>query len=82
MTDVKITDPVLIRTFKGTGEPLAVCGPDGRVLGYFTPAKESLRHLEPLISEEELTRRENDRTSKTHTAAEVEAKMKEWRCSQ
>lgn len=38
--------------------PLEIYAPDGRLLGYFTPAKQRQLRLEPPASEEELTRRE------------------------
>ena len=62
--------------FGRAGEPVEVRAPDGRVLGTFTP-----RPPEPDISEEELQRLENDTTGKWYTAAEVEAKLRELRCS-
>jgi hypothetical protein len=37
--------------------PIEVCAADGRVLGYFTPAKPQKRHLQPPATEEELERR-------------------------
>ena len=64
--------------FGRAGEPVEVRAPDGRLIGTFTPAR---RPPEPNISEEELRRREADTTSKTYTAAEVEAKLRELRCS-
>jgi hypothetical protein len=68
----------LVAEFGRAGEAVEVRGPDGRVLGTFTPAK---RLPEPNISEEELQRIENDTTGKWYTAAEVEAKLRELRCS-
>jgi propanediol dehydratase small subunit len=68
----------LAAEFGRAGEAVEVRGPDGRVLGTFTPA---VRPPEPNISEEELRRREEDTTSKTYTAAEVEAKLRELRCT-
>lgn len=64
--------------FGRAGEPIELRGPDGRILGTFTPVK---RPPEPDISEEELQRIENDKTGKWYTAAEVEAKLRELRCS-
>lgn len=58
MTDVKITDPVLAKTLNQASEPLAIWGPEGAVIGYFTPAKPSFRHVQPPLSEDELRRRE------------------------
>jgi len=48
---------------------------DGKVIGKFIPEQAP----PPNISEEELRHREVDRTSKTYSAAEVEAKIREWR---
>ena len=65
--------------FGRAGAPVEVRAPDGRVLGTFTPAP--VRRPVLNISEEELRRREEDTTSKTYTAAEVEAKLRELRCT-
>jgi hypothetical protein len=54
---------------------------DGRSLGVFTPTGAIPPDLEPRISDEEFRRRLNDPNTKWYTAAQVEAKMKEWRCS-
>jgi hypothetical protein len=53
-----------------------VCGPDGKVIGYFRPKLDPAKYspLEPQISEEELQRREN--SDKWHTTAEVLAHLK------
>lgn len=74
---ITITDG-LADEFGRADAPVEVRGPDGRILGTFTPKK---RPPEPDISEEELLRRENDTTGKWYTAAEVEAKLRELRCS-
>jgi len=66
----------LAGTFRSVVKPVEVRTADGRVLGTFTP-----RLPEPDISEEELSRRENDTTGKWYTAAEVEAKLRELRRS-
>jgi hypothetical protein len=60
-------------------EPVEIRAPDGRVLGTFTPAP---RGAEPDVSEEELRERENPATGTWYTAAEVEVKLRELRCSQ
>jgi hypothetical protein len=62
--------------FGRAGEPVVVRGPDGRILGTFTPLPP-----EPEISEEELQRIESDKSGKWYTAAEVEAKLRELRCT-
>ncbi len=48
----------LKETLAAADAPLEVCGPDGRVLGYYTPAKAHPRPpLEMSITPEELARR-------------------------
>jgi len=77
---VTLADEVLIAELTRTTEAVEVRTPDGRLLGVFSP---TVRPLEPDISEEELRHREEDRTpGNWHTAAEVEAKLRELRrCS-
>jgi hypothetical protein len=59
--------------------PLQIRSQDGTVLGVIiaTPGD----RIEPAISDEELRRREADLGGKWYTAAEVEQKLKDWRCS-
>ncbi len=79
MMSITITSD-LADEFGRAGQPVEVRTPDGRVIGVFTPA--AVRYFEPEISEEELRRIEDDRDpSHWHTAAEVEAKLKELRRS-
>jgi len=75
---ITIADGRLAAEFAGTADATVVRGPDGKIIGKFIPEQAP---PPPNISEEELQRREDDRTSKTHTAAEVEAKIREWRCT-
>ncbi len=75
---ITITDD-LTGEFGWAAEPVEVRTPDGRVLGTFTPAP--ARGPEPNISEEEMRRLEDPTTGKWYTAAEVEAKLRELRCS-
>ena len=75
---ITLTDG-LADEFGRADEPVEVRAPDGRLLGTFTPAK---RLPEPDISEEELRRLEDPNSGKWYTAAEVEAKLRELRCSQ
>lgn len=77
MSDLKIVDPELAKTLNQASEPLAIWSPEGIVIGYFTPAKPSYRHIPIPLSETELRRREADRTSKTYTTAEVRARIEE-----
>jgi len=73
---ITIADSRLAAELAGAGDAVVVRGPDGKIMGKFTPEK-----APPLlISEEELRRRRDDHTSKTYTAAEVEAKLREWQC--
>jgi hypothetical protein len=71
---ITINDTQLITEFSRADGTIEIRTPDGRYLGEFTPAKLKIPPLK--ISEEELQRREADRTSKTYTAAEVEAKLR------
>lgn len=56
MSVVIISEPLSTR-LDAASTPLEICAPDGRVLGYFTPAKSPKRQLEPPASVEELNRR-------------------------
>jgi hypothetical protein len=62
-------------------EPVEICTPDGRRLGFFTPSKPMTYQLQPRISEEELERRFTDHNGKWFTAEEVANKLEELRCS-
>ena len=61
---------------------IEVFGPDGTSLGQFILEPVPPGALDPGISEEELRRRETDKSAPTVTAAEVEAKLRELRCSE
>jgi hypothetical protein len=78
---ILIADETLPAKLEAIRGPVEVWTKDGRQLGVFTPKSTIPSELEPAISEEEILRRLNDRSGKWYTAAEVEAKMKEWRCS-
>ena len=69
----------LAEEFGRADEPVEIRTPDGRLLGTFTPARTPSA---PDISEEELQRLEDPTTGRWYTVAEVEAKMRELRCSQ
>lgn len=56
MNRVMITDEQLRAALDGAAEPIDVCGPDGKMIGYFTPLR--LADIPLQISEEELRRRE------------------------
>lgn len=74
---ITIADDRLVAELARTDEPVEVRAPDGRVLGTFTPVPPP----EPDIPEDELRRREDATTGKWYTAADVEAKLRELRCS-
>jgi hypothetical protein len=75
---ITIADDQLAAKLAGADAPVEVRAPDGRVLGLFTPLT---RGPEPNLSEEELRQLEDPATGKWSTAAEVEAKLRELRCS-
>ena len=58
MSKLVIADESMAAKLGKTDEPVMICTPDGRVLGYFTPTPPARLKLEPQISEEELLRRE------------------------
>ena len=76
---ITIADDQLVATLAEAGDPVEITTREGRVLGVFTPKP---MPPEPNISEEELNHLLADPTAKWYTAAEVETKMREWRCSQ
>jgi hypothetical protein len=81
MSPIKIADEALITALAGASRSVGIYTEDGRQLGVFTPVGSIPPDLEPKISEEEILRRLNDRSGKWYTAAEVEAKLREWQCS-
>ncbi len=76
---ITIADDRLATELARADAPVEVRTSDGQYLGEFTPARLKCPPIN--ISEEELRRREEDTTSKTYTAAEVEAKLQELRCT-
>ena len=52
-----IVDGELEQTLDAADQPVQVCTPRGKVLGFFTPAKSVPIDLDPGISREELDRR-------------------------
>lgn len=56
MSIIIVHDP-LTSKLAAAESPLELCAPDGRVLGYFTPAKEKKLNLEPPGTREELDAR-------------------------
>jgi hypothetical protein len=75
---ITIADDRLVHDLSRTASPVEIRTQDGRVLGLFTPRA---RLCEPDISDEELDRLLNDPNTKWYTAAEVEAKLRELRCT-
>lgn len=74
---IHIADEKLVAAFEQFKQAVEVRGPSGRILGTFTP-----RPYEPEVTEDELRAIQDPSTAKWHTAAEVEAKLKELRrCS-
>ena len=57
MSFMIVQDPLNTKLATADG-PMEIYAPDGRLLGYFTPAKHRHIRLEPPASEEELARRE------------------------
>lgn len=56
MSIIIVHDP-LTSKLAAADAPVELCAADGRVLGYFTPAKEKRLNLDPGISDEEISRR-------------------------
>jgi hypothetical protein len=56
MSIIIVHDPLTAK-LAAADAPLEVCAPDGRLLGYFTPAKERQYNLEPPGTPEELDAR-------------------------
>ncbi len=81
MNELLIADAKLAERLDRADGPVEICAPDGRRLGFFTPATPAKYRLEPQIGEEELARREAGIGGRSYTATEVETKMREWRCS-
>jgi hypothetical protein len=75
---ITIADNRLVTELTETADPVEIRSRDGRVLGLFTP---QARLREPDISEEELDQVLKDPNTRWYTAAEVEARLRELRCS-
>jgi hypothetical protein len=78
---ILIADEQLTAKLEQADTPVEICARDGRRLGFFTPSKPAQHQLEPGISREEAERRLNDQNAKWFTAEQVEARMRELRCS-
>jgi hypothetical protein len=78
---ILIADDELAAKLDRADGPVEICTRDGRRLGFFSPAKPAKHNLEPRISEEEIQRRLAEPDSESFTAAQVEARIRELRCS-
>ena len=74
MSQITITDETILAQLDNGNDTITVRDADGKVRGYFTPLR--LSDLQPQISEEELRRREEDKTCKLYTTEEVIAKLR------
>ena len=75
---ITISDGRLAAQLAAAADSVVVRGPDGKIIGKFTPEQ-----APPiLISEEELRRHADPTTGKWFSAAEVEAKLRDLRCTQ
>jgi hypothetical protein len=73
-----ITDPALIAALVAVTEPqLELQGPDGQLLGRYTPEpRPGIMFPELGMTDEELDRLENNPNAKWHTADEVMARLR------
>ena len=74
MSQITITDEAVLSQIDSGIGPISVHDGDGKLRGYLVPVR--LSDLQPLISEEELERRELDTTSPRFTTEEVIAKLR------
>jgi hypothetical protein len=74
MSQITITDEAILAQLDSGNGTITVRDGDGKVRGFFTPIQAA--DLEPRISEEELRRREEDKTCKLYTTEEVIAKLR------
>lgn len=78
---ILIADEQLAAKLDRADGPVEICARDGRRLGFFSPAKPAQHRLDPRISMEEAERRLNDPDATWFTAEQVEARIRELRCS-
>ncbi len=71
-TTILVADGDWAKKLDKLDEPVEICTPDGKRLGFFTPAK-------PRVDQDELDQREIDPNTKWYTAEQVMAKLKELR---
>jgi hypothetical protein len=76
-----ITDPATLAALEtATGPQLEVRGPDGRLLGRFTPApRPGMTYPEFGMTDEEIERYDNDPSATWVTAEEVMARLRALR---
>ncbi len=75
-----ITDPNTLAAFVSTGSEIEILGPDGQLLGRFTPApRPGMSFPELGITDEEMYRRLNDPNAKWVTGDEVMARLRSLR---
>jgi hypothetical protein len=78
---ILIADDQLAAKLDRADGPVEICTRDGRRLGFFSPAKPAQHRFEPRISMEEAERRLSDPIAQWFTAEQVEARIRELRCS-
>lgn len=81
MSDTFVADDKLATALGHATGPLTVLGADGTVLGYASPARPTLGFVKVPFSEEEILRRMSDPGVKWIPAADVEAKVRELKCT-
>jgi hypothetical protein len=81
MSEAYIADDKLTAALDRATGPLTVVTAEGKVLGYVTPARPTLGFLKVPFTDEEIERMVNDRDAPCVPAAEVEAKIRELKCS-
>ena len=74
-----ITDPQTVAAMAAAPHPTTVIGPDGQILGQFSPAIPGMSFPELGITDEEMDRRLNDPDAKWVTGEEVMARLESLR---
>lgn len=74
MGQITITDEAVLSQIDSGQGSISVHDGDGKLRGYLVPVR--LSDLQPQISEEELRRRDEDKTCKLYTTEEVIAKLR------
>lgn len=81
MPEPFVADERLTTALSGATGPFPVCNTDGRVIGYVSPTRPTADHLQPLIGEDEIRQRFTDPDAVWVSAADVEARMRELKCT-